>query len=74
MSENNSVCLCGRKRQKINDTNWKRHLAACNVAKLKNSKTVTNLLSYMTKKRTTYEEVHSSIPNKSIYLIYFSYL
>lgn len=50
MSENNIECLCGRKRQKMNDTNWKRHVTACNVAKLKSSKTVSNIFSYMKKK------------------------
>lgn len=51
MSEKNIECLCGRKRQKMNDTNWKRHVTACNVAKLKSSKTVSNIFSYMKKKK-----------------------
>ncbi|KAL4123372.1 hypothetical protein QTP88_015568 [Uroleucon formosanum] len=48
----------------MNDTNWKRHLTACNVAKLKSSKTVTNIWSYITKKKTINDEVHPSLPNK----------
>lgn len=64
MSENNIECLCGRKRQKMNDTNWKRHVTACNVAKLKSSKTVSNIFSYMKKKRTIDDEVHPPLPNK----------
>lgn len=73
MSENNNLCLCGRKRQKMNDTNWKRHQTACNVSKLKSSKTVTSLLSYMTKKRTINDEdeVRLSLP-KSNFTILFS--
>ncbi|KAL4134859.1 hypothetical protein QTP88_006560 [Uroleucon formosanum] len=50
----------------MNDTNWKRHLTACNVAKLKSSKTVTNIWSYITKKKTINDEVHPSLPNKDI--------
>lgn len=69
MSERN-VCLCGRKRLKINETNWNRHLTACNVAKLKNTKTVTNILSFMAKKRTIDDEVHNqSLPNKGRYIL-----
>jgi len=68
MSENINECLCGRKRQKMNDTNWKRHLTACNVAKLKSSKTVTNIWSYITKTRTIDDEVYPCLPNKGNFL------
>ncbi|KAL5245911.1 hypothetical protein ACI65C_013319 [Semiaphis heraclei] len=45
MSENINVCLCGRKRQKINDTNWKRHLTAYTPAPVCSSVTQLNLLN-----------------------------
>jgi len=54
-------------RMKINNTNWNRHLAACNVAKLKRTKTVTNIFSFMTKKRRIDDKVHQSLPNKGMY-------
>ncbi|CAI6348022.1 unnamed protein product [Macrosiphum euphorbiae] len=52
----------------MNDTNWKRHQTACNVSKLKSSKTVTSLLSYMTKKRTINDEdeVRLSLPKDTL--------
>lgn len=31
------ACLCGKKKMKINPTNWKRHLNACKTIKNKNS-------------------------------------
>lgn len=71
MSENKNVCLCGKKKEKNNDTNWKRHLTACDVAKLKKSKTVSNLLSYITKKRTIDDEVPLSLSNKGNFCILF---
>lgn len=70
------MCLCGRKRMKINETNWNRHLTACNVAKLKSTKTVTNILSFMAKKRTI-DEVHQSLPNKGVFkkfVFYFNFI
>lgn len=51
----NSVCLCGKKRLKLNETNWQRHLTFCNVAKLKKSKTVVDVSNFFKKKRTINE-------------------
>jgi len=48
---NNAVCLCGKKRLNLNETNnWKRHLTFCKVAKLKKSNTVVDIHNFFTKK------------------------
>jgi len=68
MSEDNNECLCGR--QKLNDTNCKRHLTACNVAKLKSSKTVSNILSCVTKKELLMMKCIHLYQIKVIFLLY----
>ncbi|XP_022161052.1 zinc finger MYM-type protein 1-like [Myzus persicae] len=46
-----NICLCGKNKLRLNDTNWKRHLTACNVAKLKKSNLVNDVSSFFSKKR-----------------------
>lgn len=48
----NCVCLCGKKKLKLNDTNWRRHLSSCDIAKLKSKKQVNDISSFLNKKRT----------------------
>jgi len=31
------ICICGKKREQLNSTNWKRHLDNCKVRKTKMS-------------------------------------
>lgn len=58
MSDSNyAVCLCGKKRLKLNETNWKRHLTFCKVAKLKKTNTVLDVQHFFTKKRKIDEDV-----------------
>lgn len=52
----NINCLCGKKRLNLNDTNWKRHLTSCSIAKLKKSNVVNDVSSFFTIKRKIYEE------------------
>lgn len=44
------MCVYVEKKEKNNDTNWKRHLTACDVAKLKKSKTNKSTVFYDKKK------------------------
>lgn len=78
---NNVVCLCGKKKLKLNETNWKRHVSSCKIVlKHQNSKTQTNtskdLTSYFPKKRQCSFETDATICKKSKYqsniLIYFN--
>jgi len=46
-----NICLCGKNKLRLNDTNWKRHLTACNIAKLKKSNLVNDVSSFFSKKR-----------------------
>jgi len=29
------VCLCGKQKSNLNDTNWKRHISACKISSWK---------------------------------------
>jgi len=58
MSDSNyAVFLCGKKRLKLNETNLKRHLTFCKVAKLKKTITVVDEQHFFTKKRKVDEDV-----------------
>lgn len=48
---NSSICLCGKKKLKLNETNWKRHVTFCSVSKLKKSNIVNDVSSFFIKKR-----------------------
>ncbi|XP_025202917.1 zinc finger MYM-type protein 1-like [Melanaphis sacchari] len=62
MSDSNyAACLCGKKRLKLNETNWKRHLTFCKVAKLKKNNTVVDVHNFFTKKRKINNE---DVPEK----------
>lgn len=51
MSDYNSlICLCGKKKLKLNETNWKRHLTFCSVSKLKKSNIVNDVSCFFYKK------------------------
>lgn len=65
MSDSNyAACLCGKKRLKLNETNWKRHLTFCKVAKLKKNNTVVDVHNFFTKKRKINNE---DVPEKGKY-------
>lgn len=55
----NSNCLCSKKRLNLNDTNWRRHLTSCSIAKSKKSNVVNDVSSFFTKKLKIYEEQDS---------------
>lgn len=48
---NSSICLCGKKKLKLNETNLKRHVTFCSVSKLKKSNIVNDVSSFFIKKR-----------------------
>jgi len=62
---NTSICLCGKKKLKLNETNWKRHLTSCSVSKLKKSNIVNDVSSFFTKKREIREV--QDLPKKGNY-------
>lgn len=47
---NTSICICGKKKLKLNETNWKRHLTSRSVSKLKKYNIVNDVSSFFTKK------------------------
>jgi len=66
MSNNySSVCLCGKKRLKLNFTNWKRHQDSCRISKLKKHNIVNDLSNFYSKKRGSDEsEEIQGLPKK----------
>lgn len=64
INNNSLVCLCGKEKQKLNDTNWKRHISSCKISKM--SKTCNPVSSYFLKKRESSEvTVHEMQTPKS---------
>ena len=73
MSNNDStVCLCGKKRLKLNFTNWKRHQESCSISKLKKNNIVNDLSNFYSKKRGSdvSEQIQGS-PKKCKYFFFF---
>lgn len=69
---NDVVCLCGKKKLKLNETNWKRHVSSCKIVlKYQNSKTQTktnkNVMAYFPKKREYSFETDATFWKKSKY-------
>lgn len=60
------VCLCGKQKSNLNDTNWKRHIGACKIVveRLKVSKTIS---TFFVKKRDNLFVDEASTSGKSKY-------
>lgn len=46
------TCSCGKKKNKLNEKNWNRHIMACEVDKLKRKKICSNISRYITQNAT----------------------
>jgi len=61
-----NTCLCGKNKLRLNDTNWKRHLTACNIAKLKKSNLVNDVSSFFSKKSVKYDVEHTQLQKMNL--------
>jgi hypothetical protein len=72
MNAYSAVCLCGKKRLKLNYTNWTRHQESCSISKLKKLNIVNDLSNFYSKKRGSDElEEVLVLPKKSKYFLFF---
>jgi len=44
------VCLCGKQKSNLNDTNWKRHISACKIVD-ERSQVSKSISTFFVKKR-----------------------
>jgi len=58
------VCLCGKQKSNLNDTNWKRHINACKIV-VERSKVSKTISIFFVKKRDNLFVDEASTSRKS---------
>jgi len=58
------VCLCGKQKSNLNDTNWKRHISACKIV-VERSQVSKSISTFFVKKRDNLFVDEASTSGKS---------